>query len=166
MSYRGDVHIEPEVHIIEKYFQEVLHCFTITNILLKHRKEIDVLAINPIKLERYHIEVNAWTCEKVRQKDLAYFQEDKFEHPTVKQKIRELFGDVVYHKILVVWNIKDDHVIDVAKERFSIEIRYMQEILQELREAVSCGKIKGSRDDILRTVELVNKSYEIARKKV
>lgn len=136
-----------------------------TNILLEHRREIDVLAMNPKTLERYHIEVNAWTCEKVKQEDLGDFQEDKFEHPTVRQRIRELFGDVAYHKVLVVWNIKNDQVINAAKEKFGIEIRYMQEILEELREAVFRGKIKGSRDDILRTVELVNKSYEIARKK-
>jgi hypothetical protein len=39
--------MEPEVHIIEKYFQEVLYCFTMTNIRCKGGKEIDVLAVNP-----------------------------------------------------------------------------------------------------------------------
>ena len=28
----GDLILEPEVHVIEKYFQEMLRCFTITNI--------------------------------------------------------------------------------------------------------------------------------------
>jgi hypothetical protein len=36
--------MEPEVHILEKYFQEVLLCFTMTNIQLKGKKEIDLLA--------------------------------------------------------------------------------------------------------------------------
>jgi hypothetical protein len=159
--------MEPEVHIIEKYFQEVLGCLTMTNVLLPQRREIDVLAIDPRTLERYHIEVNAWTShdDKVKQDWLDEFQEKKFEYPTVKQKIREVFGDVAYHKVLVVWDIKNDQVTDAAKEKFDIEIRLMGEILKELQEAVSRGKIKGSRDDILRTVELVNKSYEIAGKK-
>ena len=38
--------MEPEVHIIQ-YFQEVLNCFTMTDILCKGRKEIDLLTINP-----------------------------------------------------------------------------------------------------------------------
>jgi hypothetical protein len=40
--------MEPEVHIIEKYFQEILHCFTMTNVKCEGGKEIDLLAINPI----------------------------------------------------------------------------------------------------------------------
>jgi len=159
--------MEPEVHIIEKYFQEVLRCLTMTNILLPQRREIDVLAIDPRTLERYHIEVNAWTVQgdKVKEDWLDEIREKKFEHPTVKQEIQKVFGDVAYHKVLVVWNVKNDQVINAAKEKFGIEIRLMREILKELQEAVSSGKIKGSRDDILRTVELVNKSYEIAGKK-
>jgi len=39
--------MEPEVHIIEKYFQEIKHCFNMTNIRLKGKKEIDLLAVSP-----------------------------------------------------------------------------------------------------------------------
>ena len=48
--------MEPEVHIIEKYFQEILHCFTMTNIKCKRGKEVDLLAVNPRTGEKYHVE--------------------------------------------------------------------------------------------------------------
>jgi hypothetical protein len=56
--------MEPEVHIIEKYFQEVLHCFTMTNIRCKGGKEIDLLAVNPITGKRYHIESRVSTSAR------------------------------------------------------------------------------------------------------
>jgi len=48
--------LEPEVHLIEKYFQAVKKCLTMTNIRLKKNKEIDLLAINPRTGEKYHVE--------------------------------------------------------------------------------------------------------------
>ena len=53
--------MEPEVHIIEKYFQLIKRCFTMTNIRLKGGKEIDLLAINPQSGEKYHVEVRVST---------------------------------------------------------------------------------------------------------
>jgi Holliday junction resolvase-like predicted endonuclease len=60
--------MEPEVHIIEKYFQEILHCFTMTNIRCKGGKEIDLLAINPKTLERYHVKSRVSTTFKLKLK--------------------------------------------------------------------------------------------------
>jgi hypothetical protein len=155
----GGSKMEPEVHIIEKYFQVVLGCLTMTNVKCDSQKEIDVLAIDPIMLKRYHIEVNAWTTryDKVQEDWLEdEFHKKKFDYSTVKQKIREVFGNVAYNKVLVVWKVKNQQVIDTAKEKFHIEIRLMGDILKELQEAVSRGEIKGSRDDVLRIMELVS----------
>jgi hypothetical protein len=58
--------MEPEVHIIEKYFQEIKHCFTMTNIKCRGNKEIDLLAINPKTQERFHVEIRIATRHKAR----------------------------------------------------------------------------------------------------
>jgi hypothetical protein len=144
--------MEPEVHIIEKYFQEVMHCFTMTNIQLKGKKEIDLLAVNPMEKQYYHIESSIHTMNKLaRMDDLDNFQKEKFEPQIVKQKIREVFGNVPYHKMLVVWNANVD-LVDIAKKRYGIELQALGGILYYFRRKQVTS---GSRDDILRVLELV-----------
>ena len=158
---------EPEVHIIEKYYQEILHCFTMTNIKCKGNKEIDLLAINPRTLEKYHVEARISTARgfALREKDtytskgrahrrgLDYFSKKKFNHSFVTQKIREIFSDSNYRKILVVWSTEDDfkRLADIAKKKYNIELFGLRNIIFEL---IVRGSYRGSRDDILRTLEL------------
>lgn len=174
--------MEPEVHLIEKYLQAIKKWLTMTNIRLKGNKEIDLLAINPRNGEKFHVESRVTlTGFKLTRKDtysqkgkskgkphrrgLDFFDKEKFNHDVVKASIHEIFGNTNYSKILVVWDVEDESVIDIAKERFGIEIWYMQNILDELREAIFQGKLKGSRDDILRTVELVLKMHKVSERK-
>jgi hypothetical protein len=96
--------MEPEVHIIEKYFQEVLHCFTMTNVRCKGGKEIDLLAVNPKTGQKYHVESRVSTTFKLKEEatrkgngtthrdGLDYFQKEKFEHPAVLERARNLLG--------------------------------------------------------------------------
>ena len=71
--------MEPEVHIIEKYFQEILHCFTMTNIRCKRGKEIDLLALNPSTKEKYHIEARVTrTGFKIKKHD-TYVRKGNWE---------------------------------------------------------------------------------------
>jgi len=70
-----------------------------TNIQLKGKKEIDLLAVNPVLNQYYHIESRVSTTFKLREKatytkdgrchrnGLDYFRKEKFEHSTVKQRI-------------------------------------------------------------------------------
>jgi len=153
-----------------------------TNIRLKGNKEIDLLAINPQTGEKFHVESRVTlTGFKLTRKDTYsqkgkskgkphrrgsdFFDKEKFNHDVVVAGIREIFGDANYRKILVVWDVEDESVIGVAKEKFGIEVWYMEEILDELREAIFRGKLKGSRDDILRTVELVLKRGKVSGRK-
>jgi hypothetical protein len=90
--------MEPEVHIIEKYFQIVLGCFTMANVKCKGGKEIDLLAINPKNLERYHIESRVSTTFKLRHKatftkggtchknGIDYISKEKFSDKHVLEK--------------------------------------------------------------------------------
>ena len=160
--------MEPEVHIIEKYFQEILHCFTMTNIRCKKGKEIDLLAVDPRTGERYHVESRIGTSPsfKIREKDtytskgrphkigLDYFKTEKFDHQIIKEKILALFGDSNYRRILVVWNTEDNFakLPKIAEEKYGFELWGLRGIiLTFMKQKVTTG----SRDDILRVMELV-----------
>jgi len=157
--------MEPEVHIIEKYFQEILHCFTMTNIRCKGGKEIDLLAINPIRSKKYHIESRVSTTFKLkkeaskkqngttRRDGLDYFRKEKFGHPAIAAKIRELFGDSDYEKVLVVYKTEEptDSFIEKAFKESGIRILLISDIITDLKEEI---KVTGSRDDVIRFVEL------------
>jgi hypothetical protein len=157
--------MEPEVHIIEKYFQEILHCFAMTNIRCKGGKEIDFLAVNPRTGEKYHVEARVGTSPgfKIRVKDtytskgkphkrgLDYFLREKFNHPHVVDRIHEIFRDDCYSKVLVVWHVQNEEVVSEAN-RSGLEIWFISEMLFKL---IAHGGIKGSRDDFLRTIEFI-----------
>ncbi len=158
--------MEPEVHIIEKYFQEILHCFTMTNVRCKGGKEIDLLAVNPTTGKKYHVESRVSTTFKLRElatkkKDgtphrdgLDYFKKEKFEHSAVLVRIKELLGDKNYEKVLVVHDTEEpkDAFVQKALEKYSICILFMKDIIADLKEEV---EVKGSRDDVMRFVELI-----------
>jgi hypothetical protein len=138
-----------------------------TNIQLKGKKEIDLLAINPITQQRYHVEARISTTFKLKLKatytkdgrchknGLDYFSREKFEHPIVKQKIRELFGKSDYHKVLVVWDTEDNFKVlpQIAEREYGIEIMGLRGIIHEFTHKKITS---GSRDDILRIMELVS----------
>lgn len=92
-----------------------------TNIRCKGNKEIDLLAINPRTGDKFHVESRVGTSPsfKIRIKDtytskgrphkigLDYFDKEKFNHPIVIKKIQEIFGNLDYRQILVVWAVQD-----------------------------------------------------------
>lgn len=154
--------MEPEVHVVEKWLQECLQYFTMTNILAKGRKEIDILALDPSGEDRIHVEVRCATSFYLRPKQtktsngrshrngVDYFQEKKFEHENVKAKIREIWGDMPYRKMLVVFGLHID--ASIAAKEAEIELKTINEVINELLLVVK--KKPGQRDDILRMIEL------------
>jgi len=158
--------MEPEVHIIEKYFQVVLNCLTMTNIKCKGGKEIDLLAVNPKTGLKYHVEARVGTSPsfKIREKDtytsmgrahkigLDYFDKEKFNHPVVTDKIQGIFGSLDYQKVLVVWNVKNENCYDKAKG-FGILIWRIHDVINILFS--KSRETKGSRDDVLRLLDLI-----------
>jgi hypothetical protein len=157
--------VEPEVHIVDRYMQLVRKCFTMTNIMLEGGKEIDLLAVNPISGEKYHIEVRV-TIEKgfrIRMVDtqtksgrkhrrgLDTLNAIKFK--PVVDAVTEIFASSEYKKVLVVWNVEGESVIDQAKSVYKIEIWKMSSIISELIREVGT---KSYRDDVLRTIQLIS----------
>jgi hypothetical protein len=134
-----------------------------TNIRCKGNREIDLLAIDPKTLEKFHVESRVHTsyAHALRLEDLNYFSREKFNHQVVVGKIREIFGDSNYYKWLVVWNIQDvppsahhfARVVQLAKKKYGIEVFGLRGIIHELIENKATA---GSRDDVLRIMELVS----------
>ena len=156
--------MEPEVHIIDKYFQMVKGCSTMTNIRCEDNKEIDLLAVNPRTREKFHVESRIATSRgsyltlNGQKRGLDYFGKEKFDHPSILKKIREIFGDTNYHKILVIWSYVGDYVEYYAEKDYGIEIMFITCIIDELKASI---KKRGSRDDIIRLIELITDVEEI-----
>jgi hypothetical protein len=161
--------LEPEVHIVERYMQLVKKCFTMTNVMLEGGKEIDLLAVNPISGTKYHIEVRVAIGKGFRlrlidtqtkngrkhRRGMDTLNEIKFSHPTVVKAVTEIFGSSQYKKVLVVWDVEEESVIEQAKSLYDIEVWKMSAIMSELIRGV---ETKAYRDDVLRTIQLVGKS--------
>jgi hypothetical protein len=167
--WRIGASLEPEVHIVDRYMQLVKKCFTMTNIMLEGGKEIDMLAVNPVSGEKYHIEVRV-TIEKafrLRLKDtqtrngrkhrrgVDTLSDIKFKPPTVVKAIKEIFGSDEYRKVLIVWDVEDKSVIEQAKRNpYNIEIWKISDLMSELIREVGT---KSYRDDVLRTIQLISR---------
>lgn len=164
---RGEC-LEPEVHIVERYMQLVKKCLTMTNIMLEGGKEIDLLAVNPISGAKYHVEVRV-TIEKAfrlrlvdtqtrngrkHRRGLDTLNEIKFAPKTVVDAVKEIFGSSEYKKVLVVWAVEGESVIEQAKSLYSIEVWKMSDIMGELIREVGT---KSYRDDVLRTIQLISR---------
>ena len=146
----------------------VRKCFTMTNVMLEGGKEIDLLAVNPVSGEKYHIEVRV-TIEKAFQLRLKDTQtrngrkhrrgvdtlsEIKFAPQTVVNAAREIFGTSEYEKVLVVWDVENKNVIKMARSLYGIEVWKMSDIMREL--VLEVGT-KSYRDDVLRTIQLISR---------
>jgi hypothetical protein len=159
--------VEPEVHIVERYMQLVKKCLTMTNIMLKGGKEIDLLAVNPVSGQKYHIEVRVAIGRGFRlrmidsqtksgrkhRRGMDTLNEIKFTPQTVVKAITEIFGSSEYRKVLVVWAVEEESVIEQARKCYDIEIWKMSTVLSELIQEV---KTKAYRDDVLRTLQLIS----------
>ena len=159
--------MEPEVHIIEKYYQELHNCFTMTNIQVdregqKEKYEIDLLAFDPENNEYYHIESSIRTTSKLRLKSKVYskknytvekFYREKFANYLVEKHINGIIKNKPYNKILVVWDTQDDlKELNQKAKNLGIKVISLMGIIQSLS---NHKKTSGSRDIVLRIMELV-----------
>jgi hypothetical protein len=165
------IYIELEVHIIEKYFQEILGYFTMTNIRCKGGKEIDLLAIDPVSNIKYHVESRVSTAlplclvettsksGKSNKNGLDYFAREKFNHPYVVEKIKDYFGTQHYIKMIVVYAVKNCKTSEERKafilkadEEYGIDVTFIGKMIESLSKH---GETMGSRDDVIRLIELI-----------
>ncbi len=135
-----------------------------TNIKCKGGREIDLLAVNPITNLKYYIESRVSTSFILKDKatytkngvcnknGLDYFEKEKFENPFVKENIQEIFGNQPYFKTLVVWKYDFPYVLNYAHEKYDISVLSIKEMIFKLMDERITS---GSRDDVLRLMELV-----------
>jgi hypothetical protein len=93
---------------------------------------------------------------KIPHRDgIDFFHREKFNHQFVREKIQEIFGNSKYCKILVVWNTEDNfaQLPQIAKQKYDFEVRGLRGIIHDLTQK---RVTFGSRDDVLRIMELVS----------
>lgn len=175
--------METTERIVEAYVRYVKGWATIPNVRCAGQNEIDLVAIDPVSLARYHIEVSIsisqgfrkltakpFDPEKVKQRvhqasqrrTVGFFAERKFNAPTVVERLREMgFEPGGYARIIVTWGWENEAAKEAAAA--GIELWDFRNIIREVAET-----IRGSRqyfsDDTFRTLNLfIHASDEASR---
>ena len=165
--------METTEKIVEAYVRYVRRWATIPNITCAGQFEIDLLAIDPVSLERYHIEsgvsvsgsYSALTAKpydpgdlKIRVKiagtrrTLGYFIERKFGDRNVIARLRDYgFKRGNYSKVVVTWGWTEE-AARTAKKKHVI-LWDFRDLVDEIAEA---SKLQRSHftDDTIRTLQL------------
>jgi hypothetical protein len=165
--------METTEKIVEAYVRYVKRWATIPNIRCDGQLEIDLLAINPVTLARYHIESSVSGSKtyskltgkpfdpallKVRvqkpkmRRTLGYFIVHKFKASAVVTKLAEYgFKKGSYTKVVVTWDSTPE--AKAAAAEAGIEIWDFRDIMRKI-DATIRGKRSYFTDDTLRTIGL------------
>jgi len=169
--------METTEKIVEAYVRYIRGWATIPNIKCGGQYEIDLLAIDPVALQRYHIEsgvsisggYSKLTADpfdpdilKTRlgaskqRRTLGYFVRRKFGSPEVLDRLAEFgFRDGKYERVIVSWGWREAAAHE-AKEQ-GIILWDFREILRGIADSVGAGKVYYT-DDTLRTLQLFYKA--------
>jgi hypothetical protein len=170
--------METTEKIVEAYVRYVKGWATIPNIKCPGQYEIDLLAINPVTLERYQIESGVsisggfskltnkpYSVEdlKVRVKKpgqrrtLGYFAQRKFGAKEVVETLAKYgFKPGEYKKVIVSWGWIED--VPKAAAELGVELWDFRKIVQEIG-GLSQNKQSYFTDDTMRTIQLFAKSF-------
>ena len=165
--------METTEKIVEAYVRYVNGWATLPHIKCPGQYEIDLLAIDPVNLNRYHIESRASTSGsysklttkrysdhnlKVRikyagqRRTLGYFIERKFNAEPVLTTLRKYgFDSENYSKIIVSWGWEP--TVKNEADNLGIQLWDFRDILREIA-ASSQRKSIYFTDDTLRTLQL------------
>lgn len=165
--------METTERVVEAYVRYVKRWATIPNIKCPGQNEIDLLAIDPMTLDRYHIEVSvsisdgfskltnkpydrALAKQRVagpsQRRTLGFFVERKFAPPGVIQTLQQYgFQPGNYKQIIVSWGWEDG-LVDIAQAE-GIELWDFRDIMNDI--SSYCHQKKTYYiDDTLRTLQL------------
>ncbi len=165
--------METTERIVEAYVRYVEGWATIPNIRCDGQMEIDLLAINPVTLERYHIESGVsvsgsyskltnhpYSPEALKQRvkqagqrrTLGYFRDRKFGDPHVISKLSDYgFKDGNYRKVVVTWGWYAG--VDEAARRDGIELWDFRDLIHKVAQRFTDDRTYFG-DDTLRTLHL------------
>ncbi len=159
--------MEPEVRLAEIWLNNKGY-FTMTNLKARGNKEIDLLGIHVSDKKQddsCHVEVSSWSSGNLQGRKgekfnsptevAKYFCELKFQHPMVLERVIELLGKE-YRRTWIVnsflqFEKKRDDIATALKDQYGIDLVSLREVIQD----VIRNHGSGSRDPVLRTVELI-----------
>ena len=165
--------METTERIVEAYVRYVKGWATIPNVRCEGQNEIDLIAIDPVSLARYHIEVSISISQGFRKltakpydpqkakervhhagqrRTVGFFREKKFASKGVTKKLEEFgFKDGDYGKIVVTWGWEDAAAKEAAVA--GIELWDFRDIVREIADRIH-GSSEYFGDDTLRTLNL------------
>jgi len=174
--------METTEQIVEAYMRYIRACATIPNLRCPGQYEIDLLAINPATLERYHIECSVSISGSFRhltnhqfdpdlyrervqkpkmRRTLGYFIERKFEPSNVIQTLGTYgFEPGRYKRVIVTWSVGPG--VRETAATFTVEVWEFPTILTKLVKFVENTRHYFS-DDTLRTLHLYGMAMDAAR---
>jgi len=174
--------METTEKIAEAYVRHIKKWATIPNVGCDGRHEIDLIAVNPVNMERYHIESGisvSYAYSKLTDKPfsrsdlkkrtktarqrrtIGYFVEQKFQHPDVMKTLRAYgFKKGGYKKIIVSWNWTPG--AERAARRRRIDLWKFGDIVTEIVEAIGHTR-EYFADDTMRTLHLFAKANQRKR---
>lgn len=169
--------METTEKIVEAYVRYVKGWATIPNIKCPGQYEIDLLAIDPVNSNRYHIESGVsisgshskLTVKPFSEKDLkirvktavqrrtiGYFIGRKFGAPQVLDTLKEYgFQNGNYSKIIVSWSWERE--AEREANRRGIQLWDFRLILREIADSFKTKRIYFT-DDTLRTLQLFSRA--------
>lgn len=176
--------METTEKIVEAYVRYIKGWATIPNLRCEGQFEIDLLAIDPVSLDRYHIETSvsgsqnfsrlttrAFDPELLKEKvqkagqrrTLGFFLERKLGVPAVKAELAKYgFVDGEYHNVIVTWDWTPE-AADEA-EKAGVALWSFQEIMREIAATIR-HKRSYFTDDTLRTINLFVRALAAAEEK-
>lgn len=162
--------------IVEAYVRYVKGWATIPNIKCQGQYEIDLLAIDPMKGNRYHIEsgvsisggfskltgddfridmLRQRTKQASQRRTVGYFRDRKFTSPGILAKLAEYgFINRNYERVIVSWGWTDEAKKQADQAR--IKLWDFRSIMLEIAKSAA-GRTHFT-DDTLRTLQLLVKS--------
>ena len=169
--------METTEKIVEAYVRYVKGWFTIPNIKCPGQYEIDLLAIDPVSLDRYHIEsgvsisrayskltANEYDEHKLKirvqipkqRRTIGYFIERKFGAKPVIETLQQYgFHPGKYTKVIVSWGwecgVEDEAV------RQGIQLWDFRHLMREIAASSERKRVYFT-DDTLRTLQLFARS--------
>jgi hypothetical protein len=176
--------METTEKIVEAYVRYVKRWATIPNIGCGGQKEIDLLAIDPVTNERYHIETSvsissgfsklttkafATGDHKNRVKaatarrTLGFFVEEKFEPQSVACALKKLGCDPrTVYRVIVTWDATPEAEQEAASR--GIAVWKFPELMSQIADEAAKGNAYFS-DDTLRTPMLFARGLKADEKK-
>jgi hypothetical protein len=168
--------VETTEKIVEAYVRYVKGWATIPNIKCGNQKEIDLFAIDPVSLQRYHIETSVSISNSFRalttkpflsgdhkdrvkaasaRRTLGFFLEEKFQATSVKQALAGYGAGDECRQIIVAWEWKKE-----AEEVAAAHGILLWDFRDLMRDIAELGRHDRTyfTDDTLRTLTLFAKA--------